>query len=168
MKNRVITLQDEKERIISSCDSCNVAMVDESGKPYVIPMNFGYHNHLIYLHSSQRGKKIDILKKNNSVCVSFSTDHLLRWQSEKVACSYSMKYRSVLAFGYVEFIEEMSDRTNYGGGAHNAFYIHSLLRFSGHISAFFILFIMKKLMSIQNITMGKVVGLSGRSKIQDL
>lgn len=106
MKNRIITLKEELERIIGKCDICNVAMVDEEGKPYVIPMNFGYNNNCIYLHSSQVGRKIEILKNNNSVCVSFSTDHLLRWQSKKVACSYSMKYRSVLAFGKVEFVYE--------------------------------------------------------------
>ena len=103
MKNRKIILKEEIERIIKNCEFCNVAMVDLEGKPYVIPMNFGYSNNYIYLHSSPNGKKIDCLRNNNSVCVSFSTDHLLRWQSEKVACSYSMKYRSVLAYGKVEF-----------------------------------------------------------------
>jgi len=49
---------------------------------------------------------MDILKNNNRVCVAFSTGHELRRQSEGVACSYSMKFRSVMAFGYVEFIEE--------------------------------------------------------------
>lgn len=104
MKSRIITLKEEIERIINKCEVCSVAMVDLDNRPYVIPMNFGYKKDCIYLHSSQTGKKIDILKNNNSVCVSFSTDHLLRWQSEKVACSYSMKYKSVLAFGKVEFL----------------------------------------------------------------
>lgn len=110
MKNRVITLQEEIERIIKKCEVCHVAMVDQDGKPYLVPMNFGYNNNCIYLHSSQRGKKIDILRNNSNVCISFSTDHLLRWQSEKVACSYSMKYRSVLAYGKVEFMKENEDK----------------------------------------------------------
>ena len=110
MKNRIITLNEEIERIIKKCEVCNVAMVDLDGKPYVIPMNFGYNNNCIFLHSSQKGKKIEILNHNNSVCVSFSTDHLLRWQSKKVACSYSMKYRSVLAYGKVEFVTEQEDK----------------------------------------------------------
>jgi len=105
MKSRTITLKEEIERIIRACDVCSLAMVDSDNNPYVIPMNFGYWQDVIYLHSAQTGKKIDILKKNNRVSVAFSTDHELRWQSEKVACSYSMKYRSVLASGRVEFIE---------------------------------------------------------------
>jgi nitroimidazol reductase NimA-like FMN-containing flavoprotein (pyridoxamine 5'-phosphate oxidase superfamily) len=112
MKNREITLKEELERIIGECDVCSLAMVDQEGKPYVIPMNFGYAGDVIYLHSSQTGKKIDVLKNNNNVSVAFSTDHELRWQSEKVACSYSMKYRSVLAYGKVEFVEDKEDKVN--------------------------------------------------------
>lgn len=110
MKNRVITLKEEIERIILSCEVCNLAMVDQENKPYVIPMNFGYKQDVIYLHSSQNGKKVDILKNNPKVAVSFSTGHELRWQSEKVACSYSMKYKSVLASGNVEFVEDREEK----------------------------------------------------------
>ncbi len=106
MKNKVIASREEIEKIIRKCQFCNVAMVDESNRPYVIPMNFGYRDNCVYLHSSKTGKKITLLKNNGNVCLSFSTDHLLRWQSEEVACSYSMKYRSVLVYGKVEFIEE--------------------------------------------------------------
>ncbi len=110
MKNRVIQLKEEIERIILACDVCNLAMVDSDNKPYVIPMNFGYEQDVVYLHSAQTGKKMDILAKNRQVSLSFSTDHELRWQSEKVACSYSMKYRSVLASGRVEFIEDLDEK----------------------------------------------------------
>ena len=110
MKSKAITSKEEIEKIIGKCQFCNVAMVANDNSPYVIPMNFGYSEGLIYLHSSKTGKKIDILKANNKVCVSFSTDHELRWQSEEMACSYSMKYRSALAFGKVEFIEEADEK----------------------------------------------------------
>lgn len=110
MKNRPIQLKEEIERIIKKCEVCYLAMVDQHNKPYNLPMNFGYKDNCIYLHSSQTGKKIDILEKNNNVCVTFSTDHVLRWQSENVACSYSMKYRSVLASGKVEFIEDFDQK----------------------------------------------------------
>ncbi len=106
MKSKVITSKEEIDDIISNCQFCNVAMVESSGEPYVVPMNFGYTEGYIFLHSSKTGKKMDILKEKNKVCISFSIDHELRWQSENMACSYSMKYRSVLAYGRVEFIEE--------------------------------------------------------------
>lgn len=113
MHHRFITDQKEIDEIINKCEVCYVSMVDENHLPYVLPFNFGYNNGVIYLHSSQKGLKIDILRKNPSVCIAFSTDHQLRYQSENVACSYSMKYRSVLAFGKVEFIDDMDQKVEF-------------------------------------------------------
>jgi len=110
MKNRSLASQQEIDEIIKKCQVCHIAMADASGIPYVIPMNFGYSNGVIYLHSARHGKKIDILKSNPNICVAFSTDHHLRYQHEDVACSYSMKYRSVLAHGRVEFVEDSEEK----------------------------------------------------------
>jgi uncharacterized protein len=106
MKHRILTNSKEIEEIIKKCQICHVAMIDLEGKPYLVPMNFGFDEGVIYLHSSRTGKKIDILKNNPEVCIEFSTDYLLRYQNEDVACSWSMKYRSVLAYGTVTFIED--------------------------------------------------------------
>lgn len=110
MKNKTVLEDIKIEEIIQKCNVCNIAMIDSLNKPYVIPMNFGYDNKTVYLHGAPSGKKIEILKYNKDVCVSFSTDHELRFQSEGVACSYSMKYRSVIANGKVEFIESSEEK----------------------------------------------------------
>lgn len=110
MKNRKITFEPEIEKIIRKCRFCSLAMVDLEGKPYVLHMNFGFKDKVLYLHAAPEGKKIDILNKNPQVCVAFSTDHLLRWQNIEVACSYSMKYRSVLLYGKVEFVEDLKEK----------------------------------------------------------
>jgi len=110
MHHRFITDQKEIDEIINKCEVCYVSMVDENNLPYVLPFNFGYNNGVIFLHSAQKGHKIDILKKNPAVCIAFSTDHQLRYQSEQMACSYSMKYRSVLAFGKVEFFGDLDQK----------------------------------------------------------
>lgn len=113
MHHRFITDQKEIDEIISRCEVCYVSMVDENNLPYVLPFNFGYKEGVIFLHSSKKGLKIDILRKNPSVCIAFSTDHKLRHQSEQVACSYSMKYRSVLAYGKVEFIDDIDQKVEF-------------------------------------------------------
>jgi uncharacterized protein len=113
MHHHFISNQAEIDEIIKKCEVCYVSMVDENSQPYVLPFNFGYNEGVIYLHSSQKGHKIDILRKNPSVCIAFSTDHQLRYQSEQMACSYSMKYRSVLAFGKVEFIDDMDQKVEF-------------------------------------------------------
>jgi nitroimidazol reductase NimA-like FMN-containing flavoprotein (pyridoxamine 5'-phosphate oxidase superfamily) len=105
MKHRFLTDRSEMEDIIRKCQVCHIAMVDPEGLPYLLPFNFGYENGILYFHSGGMGKKMEILTKSPNVCVEFSTDYLLRFQSEKVGCSYTMKYRSVLAYGKVEFIK---------------------------------------------------------------
>jgi hypothetical protein len=112
MKSRIVELRAAIDEIIHKCIVCHVAMVDTENKPYVLPFNFGYRDGIIYLHSAPEGKKIDILNNNAQVCVAFSTDYLLRYQNEEVACSWSMKYRSVLAYGTVEFITGLEEKTD--------------------------------------------------------
>lgn len=106
MKKRDLTFKPELEAIINKCQFCNMAMVDETGAPYVLPMNFGYEADYIYFHSAQSGRKVDIMKNNPTVCISFSADEQLKWVNEEVACSWGMKYRSVLAYGKIEFIDD--------------------------------------------------------------
>jgi uncharacterized protein len=110
MKNRKITFKPEMEAIIGKCQSCCIAMVDPEGKPYVIPMNFGYQDDVIYFHGAQKGKKVDVLRNNPDVCVVFSTDHELRYVNEEVACSWSMRYRSVIVYGKAEFVEDPDEK----------------------------------------------------------
>jgi len=111
MRQRFVTDRSEMEAIIRKCQVCHVAMVDTEGFPYVLPFNFGYDDGVIYLHSARHGKKITVLENNPNVCIEFSTDYELRYQSQQVGCSYTMKYRSVLAYGKVEFIEDPDEKS---------------------------------------------------------
>ena len=106
MKSRTIDHISGILDVIKKCDVCYLGMVDKNNHPYVLPFNFGFDGEYIYLHSAPQGKKIDILQNNPEVCVAFSTDHVLRYQDEEVACSWGMKYRSILAYGRVEFIDD--------------------------------------------------------------
>ena len=106
MRVRTLHTQAEFDEIINKCQVCHLSMVDKEGLPYVIPLNFGYKDGIIYLHGANTGKKMDILRSNPRVCIAFSTDYLLRYQHEEVACSWGMKYRSVIVYGKVEFVED--------------------------------------------------------------
>ncbi|MCX7697827.1 MAG: pyridoxamine 5'-phosphate oxidase family protein [Bacteroidales bacterium] len=102
--------EKELENIIRNCKVCYLSMVDLNGKPYVVPMNFGYENHTLFFHGYGEGKKIQILKINPNVCIAFSTSEELVWQHEDVACSYFMKYKSVLVEGKVYFVEDLEEK----------------------------------------------------------
>lgn len=111
MKTLVHTDKELIESIIRSCNICFVGMADTDGTPYVIPMNFGYHEGVIYLHSGQEGRSISILERNPKVCITFSTDHNLVFQHPEVACSYSTRSTSVIASGKLRFEEDFEKKT---------------------------------------------------------
>jgi nitroimidazol reductase NimA-like FMN-containing flavoprotein (pyridoxamine 5'-phosphate oxidase superfamily) len=71
MKARTVTnLTDIFDTILKS-EVCYVGMVDDSGMPYVLPMNFGLKDGFIYLHSARSGKKSRFWKRiQKYVCVS--------------------------------------------------------------------------------------------------
>lgn len=56
MKTLIHTDKEQIESIIRQSDVCFVGMADTDGTPYVLPMNFGYKDGVIYLHSAQDGR----------------------------------------------------------------------------------------------------------------
>lgn len=110
MKTLRIESKAQMEEIICRCDTCFVGMNDETGTPYVVPMNFGYREGIVYLHSGPEGKKVNMLQKDNRVCIVFCTGHELVYQSEQVACSYGMRAESVLCKGRAIAIEEPEEK----------------------------------------------------------
>jgi nitroimidazol reductase NimA-like FMN-containing flavoprotein (pyridoxamine 5'-phosphate oxidase superfamily) len=94
------------EKVINSCDVCFVGMADDDGTPYVLPMNFGYRDKTVILHSAPDGRKVDILNKNPKVSIVFSTGSELVYQHKQVACSYRVRSTSVIISGVVEFVED--------------------------------------------------------------
>jgi uncharacterized protein len=110
MKTIIVNDDQEMEQIIRTCDICYIAVSDSDATPYALPMNFGYHDKVIYLHSAPTGKIVDIISRNNKICIVFSHGHQLAYQNEEVACSYRMQSKSVIVQGKVEFIENDEDK----------------------------------------------------------
>ncbi|MEG1543502.1 MAG: pyridoxamine 5'-phosphate oxidase family protein [Tannerellaceae bacterium] len=110
MKTLVHTEKEDIESIIKQCSICYVGLADTDGTPYVLPMNFGYRDGTVYLHSAQEGRSISILARNPKICITFSTDHDLVFQHPEVACSYRMRSKSVILWGKVRYEEEFCQK----------------------------------------------------------
>ncbi len=110
MRTSFITEKSEIESIINQCDICFVGFVEADGTPYVIPMNFGYSDGEIILHSAPEGKHLKLLELNNSICVTFCSNRKLVYQHPDVACSYSMTSKSVLCKGKVTFVDDLAEK----------------------------------------------------------
>ena len=110
MKTIAITDPAEIEAIIRKCPYCMVGITDLQGNPYVIPMNFAYRDGVIYLHSGPDGGKPEMVKQHPQVCITFCEGHELVYMHRQMACSYSMKSRSVICRGKVHFVEDMEEK----------------------------------------------------------
>lgn len=106
-KDSEITDIKEIEEILNRSNVIRMAVCDYNS-PYIIPLNFGYKDKSIYIHSSKKGMKIDILKKNNNVSFEVDGDHEL--VSSDKACGFSMKFTSVVGFGKAYFISDSKEK----------------------------------------------------------
>jgi len=101
MGNQKIHFEPQQiEEILSKAKFLRLALSDAE-TPYVVPMAFGYEKNAIYLHSSQKGKKIEILKKNSRVC--FEADIETEVMTADDPCKYNVRYRSVSDTGRLSF-----------------------------------------------------------------
>lgn len=110
MKTISIADPKEMEAVIRRCPYCMVGITDADGHPYVLPMNFAYEEGIVYLHSGPDGGKLAMLRQRPDVCITFCDGHELVWMHQQVACSYSMKSRSVICRGRVEFVDDMDEK----------------------------------------------------------
>ena len=110
MRTVVIKAREEMEAVISRASVCFVGITDLENNPYVIPMNFGYLDGVLYLHSGPTGSSIDMLKCNANVCITFEEGNKLVYQDVQIGCSYRVKSQSVICRGKVTFIEDMEQK----------------------------------------------------------
>jgi len=105
-QEREVTEVGKFEEILRSCDVCRIGMVDE-GRAYVVPMSFGFtHKDGVfecYFHGAAVGRKIDLLKKNSTVCLEFDTNYAII--EGKAACNFTSTFQSIIAYGKPVFLE---------------------------------------------------------------
>jgi len=106
-KEKEITEASAIEAIIKKSLVCRLALSDDNF-PYIVPLCFGYKDKVLYFHGSQKGKKIDIIKKNPKVCFEFDTNTEIVKAED--ACHWSMKYRSVIGFGKGQLLEDIEEK----------------------------------------------------------
>ncbi len=105
--DKEISDRNEIDSIIQSAGICRLGLTDGSS-PYIVPMNFGYRDNVLHFHSAPAGRKIDILRRNNHVCFEIDIENGIK--GAESACSWSIKYESVMGEGIVEFIDDVKEK----------------------------------------------------------
>lgn len=76
----------------------------ENGYPYGVPIDFFYDEDdgKVYFHGAKEGSKIDLLQKNNKVCLTVM-DEGFRKEND-----WALNIKSVIAFGTIETVTDQA------------------------------------------------------------
>ena len=85
-RDREITDNEKIKEIIKACDCCRLGLND-NGKVYIVPLNFGFTeengNYTFYFHGARTGRKLDIIKQNNYVGFELDTNQKIYTKGDK-------------------------------------------------------------------------------------
>ena len=110
-RERQVTDPEQIRRILDTARVLHLGLAVDN-EPYVVPLNYGYvmeeDKLVIYLHSAQRGKKLDMLRANPNVFFEMDCDRM-PFES-KLPCQYGMVYSSIMGRGVATIVEDVEEK----------------------------------------------------------
>lgn len=109
--DREIREREDILEVISRCDVCRLALNDEDGVPYILPLNFGIDTDgdtlRLYFHSALEGHKLDLIRRDNRAAFEMDCSHRLQYFEDKGYCTYA--YESVMGKGIIRLLDDESE-----------------------------------------------------------
>jgi nitroimidazol reductase NimA-like FMN-containing flavoprotein (pyridoxamine 5'-phosphate oxidase superfamily) len=97
MPKQWITDRVEMEAILRECPVGSLSTVGPDGAPYVVTVNYVYHDGKILFHGALAGKKMDNIAHDPRVC--FEAHVVERILRAPRAMDFGTRYRSVVVHG---------------------------------------------------------------------
>lgn len=113
MRRREQEVTERKEiiHILDTAKVLHLGLVDQ-GKPYIVPMNYGYafeeDKLVFYVHGALEGRKLDVIRNNADCCVQIECD--VQPFQGKMACQYGCSYYSFDGFGTAVIVDEPQEK----------------------------------------------------------
>lgn len=104
--DRALT-QEQANDLLTTAHVGRIAMAVD-GEPYVVPVNYFYHEGKIYVHAALTGRKLDMIKSNPRVC--FEVDEMIAVKPGERACEYGAYFRSVIAYGNASLMADGQEK----------------------------------------------------------
>ena len=100
--DKAVTEQAAIEKILRAGKICQLAFTAEPA-PYLVTLNYGYHDGVLYFHAATEGRKIELIRKNGRAAFTVALD-LGVIEGEK-ACDWSVRFQSVVGHGEISLLE---------------------------------------------------------------
>jgi nitroimidazol reductase NimA-like FMN-containing flavoprotein (pyridoxamine 5'-phosphate oxidase superfamily) len=100
MRHREKELRNREtiEAILKQAPVGRLATVNRRGAPVIKPVNFLYVDGRIYIHSSEKGEKVEDIRRGSPIC--FEVDDPIAYvAAEGPACTSNYYYRSIIING---------------------------------------------------------------------
>ena len=95
------------ESILRNGRELHLAMI-ESEDPYVLPLNYGYREGSIYIHSRRKGRKLDCLRAHPRVC--FCVSEVVERVGGQRGCQWTTAFRSVVGYATARIIDDREEK----------------------------------------------------------
>jgi hypothetical protein len=97
--------------ILDKADACRLAFA-AGGEPYIVTLSFGYEWEgelpVLYFHCAREGRKLDAMRASPRVCFELDAEHELA--KGPTACSWGMKFASIVGYGTLAEVSGESER----------------------------------------------------------
>lgn len=111
-KDREITDFKEQLEILEQCDVCRICLNDESGYPYILPLNFGAKvsgdKVTLYFHGAREGYKYNLITKDNRASFEVDCCHEVYSDKERGYCTFN--YKSLIGHGRICIVEDDTEK----------------------------------------------------------
>ena len=106
-REKAVTELAGLENILWEGRVCQLAIADVPA-PYIVTLNYGYRDGILYFHSAPEGHKIALLQQAGPVAFTVAID--MGIVEAEAACNWGTRFRSVVGYGRVEFIEALEEK----------------------------------------------------------
>lgn len=93
--------------LLATATVCRLALVD-AGEPYIVPVNYGFREGALYIHSAPVGRKIEALRRHPRVCFEIESPVTITRHAEP--CHWGAKARSLIGYGHVQMITDDEEK----------------------------------------------------------
>lgn len=111
-KDREITRIEDILSIVDRAKVLRLGLFDDNF-PYIVPLHFGYEyaegKLIFYIHSAKEGHKLDLIRRNQNVCIELDCDTELIPGGD-IPCSYSSSFASLIGRGLAEIVDDEQEK----------------------------------------------------------